>query len=171
MDNKQEQDAGQSIDVRVSPVEPVDAPAEEQVSQVTHSVIPNVEAAENTDNSPENSDQNNSSSIPAADNPIQNHQNDGTAAASAQSQHKSGAPIVTIVAAILVAIGLAAITVYAYMQQQPKTAEPSTTTQSTTPTVSEDEVNQADADVDEALKSADEVDFVESELTDQSLGL
>lgn len=86
--------------------------------------------------------------------------------------HKSGAPVFAIVAAILVAIGLAGVTVYAYMQTQKKPA--ADTTQTTTEDKSADDAKELDdtsKDVDEALEASEEADFPENELTDQNLNL
>lgn len=163
MDTKQDQDTGQTIDVKVTPVEPVEAPVEETTTQDPSSTIPPVEAAENapdTNSVSAAAEGTNETPAPTTDAPL-----------ASQNNHKPGAPIVAIVAAIFVAIALAAITVYAYMQQQNSTEKTNESTQTTTPTVNGDDVNQAEKDVDDALKSADETDFVESELTDQSLGL
>lgn len=86
--------------------------------------------------------------------------------------HKSGAPVFAIVAAVLVAIGLAGVTVYAYMQTQKKPA--ADTTQTTTEDKSADDAKELDEtskDVDEALEASEEADFPENELTDQNLNL
>jgi uncharacterized protein HemX len=93
----------------------------------------------------------------------------------APAAHKPGAPVVAIIAAVLVAIGLIAVTVYAYQKSQDgnktdKYSLPSTNseTQADTATKEVDDVSKA---VDSASNSADETDFSESELTDQNLGL
>lgn len=86
--------------------------------------------------------------------------------------HKSGAPVFAIVAAVLVAIGLAGVTVYAYMQTQKKPA--ADTTQTSTDDKSADdakELDETNKDVDEALEASEEADFPENELTDQNLNL
>lgn len=87
--------------------------------------------------------------------------------------HKAGGPIIAIVSAVVVALGLAAITVFAYMKtQQTETpaSQQSTSAGETTPAPTE-EVDQAAKEVDEAINAADEADLNEAELTDESLGL
>jgi uncharacterized protein HemX len=87
-------------------------------------------------------------------------------------KHKSGAPIAAIIVAILVALGLVGVTVYAYMQSNKKTPATTTTTQQTTDKATTQDVDQASKDVDDSLKSLDaNKDFPESDLSDQSLKL
>lgn len=86
--------------------------------------------------------------------------------------HKSGAPVFAIVAAVLVAIGLAGITVYAYMQTQKKPA--TDTSQTATDDSKADDAKELDEtakDVDKALEASEEADFPENEMTDQNLNL
>ncbi|MBA3758251.1 hypothetical protein H0X10_01295 [Candidatus Saccharibacteria bacterium] len=89
--------------------------------------------------------------------------------------HKAGTPIVAIIAAVIVAVGLIGVTVFAYMKNQDgsktdKYSLPGVSSQNQADTTG-NEVDDTSKDVDNALKSADEADFPESELTDQSLGL
>lgn len=93
--------------------------------------------------------------------------------------HDSGkrAPKAVISVAVVVAIGLIGLSVFAYMKTQDEspTAGTDITTHQDgdnheTPATVGD-VNAATTQVDEALKSTDETDFSENELTDQSLGI
>lgn len=98
------------------------------------------------------------------------------ASAPAPTPHKPAAPIAAIVAAIVVAIGLAAVTVYAYQKSQndansDKYSLPTTQSDSNKTDDTATEVNAASTEVDNALKSVDETDFSETELSDQSLNL
>lgn len=162
--------AGQVMDVKVTPA-PVDsveatgsnetAPTAQPVA-VTEDSIPGP-ASQNSEQQaqPESS----STSEPPSNLP----------APAAPSGHKAAAPLMAIIAAILVALGLAAVTVYAYMKSQdeaPKSTETSQTeTQDSVPAATSADVDQASGEVDEALNASEEADFPDSELTDQSLGL
>ena len=88
--------------------------------------------------------------------------------------HKASAPIAAIVAAILVAIGLAAVTVYAYKKTQ-NDSKPAITNKNTTQTEvksTAQEVDQTVKEIDSTLTTTDDAkDFPDSEITDQSLGL
>lgn len=87
--------------------------------------------------------------------------------------HKASAPVAAIVAAILVAIGLAAVTVYAYQKTQndSKAAKTNTSTQTELKSTAK-EVDQTAKEIDSTLTTTDDAkDFPESEITDQSLGL
>lgn len=87
--------------------------------------------------------------------------------------HKSGAPILAIVTAVLVSIGLAGITVYAYMQAQKdnKPAASQTTTEDNSAAESSQEIEDTSKEIDKALEASEETDFPEDELSDQSLDL
>lgn len=87
--------------------------------------------------------------------------------------HKSGAPILAIVTAVLVSIGLAGVTVYAYMQAQKdnKPAASQTTTEDNSAAESSQEIEDTSKDIDKALEASEETDFPEGELSDESLDL
>lgn len=86
--------------------------------------------------------------------------------------HKAGAPIAAIIAAILVAIGLAAVTVYAYMKTQEDGKKTTSTSTQTDSSNAANEVDQTTKEIDSTLNSTSEAtDFPEAEITDQSLGL
>lgn len=98
-------------------------------------------------------------------------------AAHAQKHH---APRLAIALAIIIAIALAGLTVFAYMQTQNKThtngddghSQNESTTQQTTPAATESNVDDASKSVDEAINAGDESkDIPESGLSNQSLGL
>lgn len=95
-------------------------------------------------------------------------------APTAPAGHKSSGPIAAIVAAIVVALGLAAVTVYAYMKMQneskPTSSQLEDSNKQTETPVSED-VDNATKDVDEAINATDQSGFDEAELSDESLGL
>lgn len=91
-------------------------------------------------------------------------------------QHKSGGPIVAIIAAVLVAAGLAVITVYAYMKTVQKDEKPaaSQTAGDTARNEKEEtraEIDQTAKDIDGTIKASEESDFPEAELSDQNLNL
>ncbi len=85
--------------------------------------------------------------------------------------HKTTSPVLPVVAAVLVAIGLAAVTVYAYMQTQPKKDNKPNTSQSAAPEVKSEDIDKEAKEIDRSLEAADEGDFPISELTDSNLGL
>lgn len=94
--------------------------------------------------------------------------------------HGSGkkAPKAVIAVAIVVAIGLIGLSIFAYMKTQdesPATGNTDTTTHEDGDNHAEpataNDVDAATKQVDAALEPVDETDFSESELTDQSLGL
>lgn len=87
--------------------------------------------------------------------------------------HKAGGPIAAVIAAIVVAVGLAAVTVYAYFKTQndnkPSTSETAPAAQAE-PSAA-DEVDDTTKEVDQAIEDADGSEFDEAELSDESLGL
>lgn len=89
--------------------------------------------------------------------------------------HKAPSPVLAIVAAIVVALGLAAVTVYAYMQTQTKDDRKTNSSQSANTAASaevkKEDVDRTAGEIDNALKATEETDFPESELTDSNLGL
>lgn len=83
---------------------------------------------------------------------------------------KTRAPIGAIILAVIVAGGLAVLTVYAYRQtNQPVTEDiPTETTQA----VEGSEVDSTSAEIEQSISELDDAeDFTESELSDSSLGL
>lgn len=88
---------------------------------------------------------------------------------------KRGAPVITIVVAIIVALGLAGLAVFAYM----KTNETKKTPESNQPVspaaaenVTTQDVEEVDSQTEADLNSVDEAtDFPETDLSDQSLEL
>lgn len=127
-----------------------------------------------------NSDQDSSKSEEQAGDSVESDEKDeaSTAAEAAPAPiqpvvHKSGAPVFAIIAAVLVAIGLAAITVYAYMETQKdnKPATTQTNTQEDDAAADSQAVDDTSKEIDKALEASDEADFPEDELTDQNLNL
>ena len=155
MDSNQDQDNSQSIDVRVASVEPVEAPFEEASNANPQAAPPKNESSDNTQ--------------PTSQSTVPEAQEQDTMVPPAPQNHNNGAPVLAIIAAVLVAIGLAAVTIYAYIQSQDTTETTQTVNQA--PPVTGEDIDSTEAEVDEALKSTEEADFPDSELTDQSLGL
>jgi multisubunit Na+/H+ antiporter MnhC subunit len=159
---------GQIMDVQVSPT----TPRVENTSTPT-SFIPTVEADDSPMHVPPQESTQDENPAPEqandTDKPSEESQSQPPAMPPA---HKGSAPIAVIIAAIVIAIGLVGVTVYAYMQSQDKDEKTDTSqTQQTTPEVTGEDVDQTTADVDEALGATEEADFPEAELTDQTLGL
>lgn len=87
--------------------------------------------------------------------------------------HK-GAPTVAIVIAIIVAIGLAGVVIFAYMQSRNSDTIERTDTQSLTekPQASVTDVDTASQEIDSELEKAnDSTDFAANDLDDSTLGL
>lgn len=139
-------------------------------------LIPTVEAAGDPPVSEE-------ASVPTEDNAIRPDQEQPVEAEQPASEapapitplpHKASAPIAAIVAAVLVAIGLAAVTVYAYQKTQ-NDSKATITNKNTTQTEVKStakEVDQTVKEIDDTLTTTDDAkDFPDSEITDQSLGL
>jgi uncharacterized protein HemX len=88
---------------------------------------------------------------------------------------KTGTPIAAIAIAILVAVGLAGVTVYAYMKTQNETKSPYETGSQQTEqpaSVTPADVDSTSKEIDDAVNSIDDSkDLPENELSDQSLGL
>lgn len=157
-------------DVQVAP-----APAEssaEVAAEHRQPLIPEVQAAGDPSvNEPAPAPNDEASPAPGPDTtspapgPAQDHR-----------QHKSGGPIVAIIAAVLVAAGLAVITVYAYMKTVQKDEKPaaSQTAEDAARDEKEEtgaEIDQTAKDIDGAIESSEEADFPEEELSDQNLSL
>jgi uncharacterized protein HemX len=93
-------------------------------------------------------------------------------------EHKSHPPIVAIIVAVVIALALVGVTVFAYMSSKNDTkhegddhemTEQQSSQQSAATTTDVDDTSK---EVDSTLGSVDEnKDFPESELTDQALGL
>lgn len=168
MDQKHdEQSNGQAIDVIVGNVDPVEAPIDQSPESPTAPPSPETGQAptQTAHPSPE------TSALPVA---AQTTPDSSGQTQQLKSGHDHKAPIVAIASAVVVAIALAGVTVYAYMQSQDTgQQEPEISTQQAAPapTVSEQDVNQAEQTVEEALQSSEQADFPDAELTDQSLGL
>ncbi len=86
---------------------------------------------------------------------------------------KSGAPIIVIVVATIIALGLCALVISIYFKSKNDTKKTSTnTSQQTASKITPDELDQAVKDTDEDLSQLDDTkDFPDGELTDQTLGL
>lgn len=90
---------------------------------------------------------------------------------------KSGAPKAAIIVAIIIALALAGVTVFAFTRGSKKKTTTSAPTTSTAATQAAVKVTGTDVDktsqgLDDTLKKADDTkDFSSTELTDQSLGL
>jgi len=162
-DQNQPKPEGQIMDVAPAPPAESDNPSE-------NPIVPSVSADESPQTT-ENNASGNAAPTPAA--PEQPAQDGKLPAPAMPTGHKAGGPIIAIVAAVVVALGLAAITVFAYMktQQTDKPAPQQNTSANESTTAPAEEVDQAAKDVDEAINAADEADFNEAELTDESLGL
>lgn len=97
---------------------------------------------------------------------------------SAQASHKSDKPIAVIIVAVLVAMSLIAVTVFAYMKTQNDT-HPEANHTTTSPggthqqaAVTPNDVDTTSKEVDQTLSSLDDAkDFPDTELSDQALGL
>lgn len=95
------------------------------------------------------------------------------------STHKPKKPVGIIIAAVVVALLLTGVAVYAYIKTQNDSSSSdkyslnngSSKTDTASKEVSTDDVDTASSDVDTALKSVDETDFPTTELTDQALSL
>lgn len=87
--------------------------------------------------------------------------------------HKSGAPVVAVILAIVIALVLTAITVFAYLRTKDDTASTKSPSANTVqPKVSAQDVDQTSADIDSTINSVDDVkDFAAEDLTEKSLGL
>lgn len=164
---------GQVMDVKVTPA-PVESTetseAEAAASTETNvdsSVTSATETSEHTNEHTEQAAQ--PLAAPSAEPPS------NLPAPAAPSGRKAAAPLGVIIAAVLIALGLIAVTVYAYLQSQEKSSKSTessqTDTTKTTPAVTGTDVDEASGEVDKALNSSEETDFPDSELTDQSLGL
>lgn len=149
-DQNQSKSDGQIMDVAPAPVE--------ADSLSKNSVVPTVSA----DESPQ-----------APEAPRQPAHDDKLPAPAMPTGHKAGGPIIAIVSAVVVALGLAAITVFAYLKtQQTDNPAPQQNTSANEPAPAPaEQVDQATKDVDEAINAADEAGLDETELTDESLGL
>lgn len=168
-ENQPSTSPGQVMDVKVTPV-PVEPP--EDVS--TSPFIPTVEAAGDpvgTESDVTANEMPNKAGVPVAD---QYEPTDNFSPPAAPSGHKASGPLFAIIAAVLVAVGLAAVTVYAYInstEKDKKGIDNSQQESTKTPAVTSQDVDNASNDVDDALNSTEDTDFPDSELTDQSLGL
>lgn len=160
-------------DVQVAPA-PVEPPAEASAEH-RQPLIPEVQAAGDPSvNEPAPAPNNQTPPAPGPD------ETSPSAAAPEPThdhhQHKSGGPIVAIIAAVLVAAGLAVITVYAYMKTIQKDEKPATSQTAEDATRNEKEetgaeIDQTTKDIDGAIESSEEADFPEEELSDQNLSL
>lgn len=92
--------------------------------------------------------------------------------------HKSGAPLVAIVVAIVVALALSGVVIAMFLKSRNNSnlgGDTSSTNSKTTvakPLASPEDVDQASSDVDKSLNSVnDDTDFAATDISDQSLGL
>lgn len=148
----------QTIDVRT----PIETP-----------IIPTVEAAGDPPIQEEAPPADSPMAEPAQNNfPAETTSADAAAPAPMEAPHKAGAPIAAITAAILVALGLAAVTVYAYMKSQNENKPAATTTTQSASQTAASEVDKTTKEIDNTLSSTSEAtDFPANEISDQSLGL
>lgn len=157
-------------DVQVAPA-PAEPLAEAPVEQ-RQSIIPEVQAAGDpsvNEPVPASNDQ----TAPGPDGTLPAN---GAPTASQDHQYKSGGPIIAIIAAVLVAAGLAVVTVYAYMKTVQKDAKPATNqlVEDAADKEKEEagaEIDATTKDIDNAIDSSEEADFSEQELSDQNLSL
>lgn len=164
-----ENNDGEVINVKVTSPEE----AAETNNEPTASFIPTVEAAGDPPADEAQQTPASDQPVPAADIDTSEHTEHNTTHPEAQAPvPRSSSPLAAIIAAVVVAVGLAGLTVFAYMKQQesnkPVPAADNSSAQQETPT---QEVDTTDQEIDEALKASDEADFSESELSDESLGL
>lgn len=89
--------------------------------------------------------------------------------------HKSGSPVAAIVAAVLVAIGLAAVTVYAYMQsqadQKSDTSQSASSDQQTQQGDTAKDLDDTTTELDAAVKDTEEQTMPASDVEDKNLNL
>jgi len=109
---------------------------------------------------------------PAKDEPKNKDDVHPLLAAHAQKKH---GPVVPIVTAVVIALALIGVTVFAFLKTKDSSNStgdhPATHQETTTPATSSD-VDNASQQVDEALAAVDDTkDFADSQLTDQTLGL
>jgi flagellar basal body-associated protein FliL len=87
----------------------------------------------------------------------------------AHAAGKKKAPIGVIVAAIVIALLLAAVAVFAYMKTQNKAAS---SNNPKVPTIGVSDVSETEKQLDDSLsKVSDDTDFAVGDLSDASLGL
>lgn len=152
-----------------SPVEPPpeqapEAPAEVPVSEETPPTDP-APITENSD-SPPVSESTADTSAPGADNPMAiDHTQQPVA------HKKSGAPMAAIIVAIVIAITLAALTVFAYMKSKSDTKITSKSAPTAAAALTAADVDQAGQEMDATLQKADDTKDFANELNDASLGL
>jgi uncharacterized protein HemX len=92
---------------------------------------------------------------------------------------KKGAPVVVIVVAIIIALGMAGLTVFAFMKTKDSTKpsgdqshqEMSSSDNSATKAATTADVDEASKAVDSAIASDEATNLPESDLSDQTLGL
>ncbi len=95
-----------------------------------------------------------------------------------QAAHKSGAPVVAVVVAIIVALALAGLVIFTFMKSKnasstSKKAPTTAATQTTAkPLASPADVDATNKDIDTSLSKTDDTkDFPAADLSDKSLGL
>lgn len=84
---------------------------------------------------------------------------------------KARTPVGLIAFAIIVCIGLGALTIYTFMQTKKKPETQQTTTQTPAPAVTAEDVDQTTKELDETVDSVDNTDVTDNDLSDTSLGL
>jgi uncharacterized protein HemX len=84
---------------------------------------------------------------------------------------KPKTPVGLIVFAIVVCIGLGALTIYTFVQTKKKPETQQTTTQTTTPAVTAEDVENTSKELDETVDGVDNTDVNDNDLSDSSLGL
>lgn len=171
--------SGQVIDVRVTPAP--QATSLESTEPESRPLIPTVEAAGDPSESegglatpPETVPNNEQSASTDAQVKSDSNTVNNTPPPQVPAAHKTASPVLAIVSAVVVAVGLAAVTVYAYMQTTQEDSKTNSSQAADTVTsneVKKEDVDQATGEVDNALDATDEADFPESELTDNNLGL
>lgn len=133
----------------LSGTEPVDAPADLSAAAPSSVITPNMGG----DAAP--------TPVPAAQ------------PGKAKPPKKHGAPVAAVVVAIIIALGLIGVAVFAYMKSHKHTPAPATTAAPAAPAaVSATDVDNAGKTVDSNLQKADDAkDFPTTDLSDTSLSL
>ena len=149
-----------------APVVPTEAPADTSTAKPSFDVAAAMAEANKTPSGAAAPD--------AKDAQAAHAQADHLLAAHSKKGHK---PIIPIMIAVVVALVLGAVTVFAYLKTQSHTkgggdvTDTMTHTETQTPAVTSEDVDAADKAVDTAAGANDATDMPESDLSDATLGL
>jgi hypothetical protein len=141
-------------------------------------VVETPTAAEVTEQPAAPAEETNQAEITANDNPTpatadsQPTENNPLAIDSAAHTHKSNVPVAAIALAVLIAIVLIGITVFAYIRTKNDGAATTTKTNLVQPKVTTQDVDQTSTEIDGTVNKVDDTkDFAGEDLTDKALGL